>query len=157
MIIAGLDPGKTGAMVMLYPDNSTTVLRVPLQKLRGKEKPAWADWANLWGATWDFACPDMFVIEDVAARPNQGVVSMFNFGLCYGFARGLIATQSKPMHFVTPSVWKGKMGLLNSDKNASREKARMLLPSLGGDLTRVKDDGVAEAALLALYGRKYLL
>ena len=156
MIIAGLDPGKTGALVVVYPDNSVTVLRMPLQKLRGREQPAWAGWAAGWAVALSFATPDMFVIEDVHARPGQGVASMFNFGLSYGFARGLVAAQQRPMHFVTPSVWKGKMGLLNSDKNAAREEARRLLPQLAPDLTRVKDDGVAEAALLALYGRRYL-
>jgi crossover junction endodeoxyribonuclease RuvC len=157
VIIAGLDPGKTGALVVVYPDNSIMVLRVPLQKLRGKERPAWAGWAVSWMQELAFAAPDMFVIEDVHARPGQGVTSMFNFGLSYGFARGLIAAQQRPMHFVTPSVWKSKMGLLNSNKDASREEARRLLPQLAGDLTRVKDDGVAEAALLALYGRKHLV
>lgn len=157
MIIAGLDPGKTGALVVVYPDNSVFVLRVPVQKLRGKERPAWSEWAQLWGDALVFHEPDMFVIEEVASRPQQSSVATFNFGLSYGFGRGLIAACRKPMHFVTPSVWKGKMGLLNSDKNASREEARRLLPKLAYEITRVKDDGVAEAALLALYGRKHLV
>jgi crossover junction endodeoxyribonuclease RuvC len=157
MIIAGLDPGKTGALVVVYPDNSVFVLRVPLQKLRGKERPAWSEWERSWIDSLTFLEPDMFVIEEVASRPQQSSVATFNFGLSYGFARGLLATQRKPMHYVTPGVWKGKMGLLNSDKNAGREEARRLLPQITGEIARVKDDGVAEAALLALYGRKHLI
>lgn len=157
MIIAGLDPGKTGALCIVYPDNSVTVLRVPLMKLRGKPKPAWTEWGMTWADALDFAQPDMFVIEDVGARPDQGTVSMFNFGLVYGYARGLIATCRKPVHYVTPGVWKTKMGLAKSDKSASREEARRLLPAMSAELTQVKDDGVAEAALLALYGRRFIL
>jgi len=157
MTVAGIDPGKTGAMVILYPDDSTMVCRVPLQKLRGKEQPAWAKWWD----NWDFALgevrPDLLLIEEVSARPGQGVTSMFNFGQTLGFIKALAAAGPCPFQFVTPAVWKGKMGLLKSDKNASREMARRLLPSIAADIERVKDDGVAEAALLAYYGRQFIL
>lgn len=153
-IIAGIDPGKTGAMVILYPDNSVIVCRVPLA---GKP-PAWSQWSLEWSAALEFNTPDMFVGEDVSARPGQGVTSMFHFGETLGFAHGIarVAVPAAPIHWVTPSVWKRKMGLLSADKGVAREEARRLLPKLAPNLTRVKDDGVAEAALLALYGRKFL-
>lgn len=154
MIVAGIDPGKTGALVIVRPDNSVLVRRVPIVKLP-KETPAWSAWWQDWSAVLAFGI-DMVVIEHVAARPTQGTVSMFNFGRTLGFAHALAASADAPIHFVTPSVWKGKFGLLKADKSASREKARTLLPGLEPDLRRVKDDGVGEAALLALYGRKYL-
>jgi crossover junction endodeoxyribonuclease RuvC len=155
MIVAGIDPGKTGAMVILYPDGSCAVLRVPLMK-KGKEQPAWSEWAVSWGDSLKMFGPDMIVIEQVAARPGQGVTSMFNFGKTYGFAHALAAGAKCPIHFATPSQWKGKLGLLKADKSASREEVRRLLPSIASEVARVKDDGVAEAALLAYYGRKYL-
>lgn len=155
VITVGIDPGKTGAMVILYPDNSVQVHRVPLTKLRGKEQPAWVSWKVSWENALKYAEPDMIVIEDVAARPGQGVTSMFNFGKTLGFVNA-IALGRCPVHYVTPTVWKGKMGLLKSDKNASREMVRRLLPSITSEVERVKDDGVAEAALLTYYGRKYL-
>jgi crossover junction endodeoxyribonuclease RuvC len=156
-VIAGIDPGKTGAMVILYPDNSGLVFHVPVQKIGGKEKPAWQEWARVWGGALDLNPPDMVVIENVAARPGQGVTSMFSFGRTLGFVEGIVATSTAaPLHQPTPSQWKGKMGLLKADKNASREMVRRLLPKLAHVVTRVKDDGIAEAALLALYGRQYL-
>lgn len=82
---------------------------------------------------------------------------MFTFGRTLGFVHGIVAsTCDRPVHFVTPSVWKAKMGLLNSSKGASREIARTLYPSCAPSLSRVKDDGRAEALLLAHYGRKFL-
>lgn len=154
--VAGMDPGKTGALVVLYPDNSTMVLRVPLMKLRGKEQPAWTEWGQQWSAALAMAEPDLIVIEDVHARPGQGVTSMFSFGKTLGFIHALAVCSKCTVQSVTPSVWKGKLGLLKSDKNASREMARRLLPSIDSHVARVKDDGVAEAALLAYYGREKL-
>lgn len=157
MIIAGIDPGKTGALAILHPDNSVEFFDVPRIVLKGKDKPAWSQWASEWGTVLNLASPDMVVIEGVAARPGQGVTSMFSFGQSLGFAHGIVSSvTSCPVHFVTPSVWKAKLGLLNSNKGASREKCRTLFPSTVASLTRVKDDGRAEAALLAHYGRKFL-
>ena len=155
--VAGIDPGKTGAMVLLYPDGSGATYRVPLIKLRGKEQPAWTTWFDVWATTLQTVQPDLIVLESVAARPGQGVTSMFNFGQSLGFARAIACSANCRVEHVTPSVWKAKLGLLNSDKNASREMARQLVPSLISELTRVKDDGVADAALLAHYGRQHIL
>ena len=157
MIIAGIDPGKTGALAILHPDGSAEFFDVPRVKIKGKDKPAWSLWAREWCMALDLAIPDMVVIEDIAARPGQGVTSMFTFGRTLGFVHGLVqATTSCPVHFVTPSVWKAKLGLFNSGKGASREKCRTLYPATATYLARVKDDGRAEAALLAYYGRKFL-
>jgi crossover junction endodeoxyribonuclease RuvC len=111
-----------------------------------------------WSNALEFACIDLIVIDDVSARPGQGVTSMFTFGRSLGFVHG-IATGVRPrprVEFVTPAVWKGKLGLLNSSKGASREKCRSLYPSTTHDLLRVKDDGRAEAALIAHYGKTFL-
>lgn len=156
MIVAGIDPGKTGALSILYPDGALFTFDVPMIKLKGKDRPAWTEWAETWRNALYFNAPDMVVIEDIAARPGQGVTSMFSFGRTLGFAHAIASAQYTPVHFVTPSVWKGKLGLLNSDKSASREKARTLFPQFNGLFARAKDDGRAESALLAYYGRQFL-
>ncbi len=155
MIIAGIDPGMTGALAVLFPDNSTIIDRVPLMK-KGKVEPAWGTWESAWRATLIMAEPDLIVMEQVAARPGQGAASVFNFGRSYGFAHAIASKVAVPLYFVTPAVWKRKLGLLGADKNASREEARRLFPTLAAQIARVKDDGVAEAALLAYYGRVFL-
>ena len=157
MTIVGIDPGKSGALAILHPDGSVRFFDVPTIKLRGKDRPAWTEWVNVWSDALRWASPDMIVIEDIAARPGQGVTSMFTFGRTLGFVHGICASVVDcPIYFVTPSVWKVKMGLLNSDKGASREKCRSLYPSIAPSVARVKDDGRAEALLLAHYGRKFL-
>ena len=156
MIIAGIDPGKSGALAITYPDGAVQVWDVPRVKLKGKDVPAWHDWQGSWSAAFDFAGVDLVVIEDVSARPGQGVTSMFTFGRSLGFVHALAVASGAAVQTVTPTVWKGKLGLLNSSKGASREKATALYPKSVGLLGRVKDDGRAEAILLAHYGRKYL-
>jgi len=156
MIIAGIDPGKSGAMAIVYPDNKVHFFDVPMIKLRGKAKPAWKDWDRTWRSALDFAGVDLIVIEEVAARPGQGVTSMFTFGRTLGFVHAIAVASGAAVETVSPTVWKAKLGLLNSSKGASRERAENLLPDTCGKLDRVKDDGRAEAALLAYYGRKFL-
>lgn len=154
-IFAGIDPGKTGALAILYPDNSAEFFDVPRVKLRNKDVPAWSDWQWTWSNALLLAGVDFALIEDVASRPGQGVSSMFKFGRTLGFAHAIVlSVKPRPaVRFTTPTQWKGKLGLLNSSKGASREKAISLFPSVEGRLTRVKDDGRAEALLIAHYGR----
>lgn len=161
MIIAGIDPGKTGALAISYPDGFHEFFDVPRVELRGKDVPAWGDWHTKWTHALEFASVDLVMIELVTAGQNgvkQGVQSMFNFGGALRFAHSIaLGVRPRPrVEFVTPAVWKAKLGLLNSGKGASRERCRSIYPGTESSLVRVKDDGRAEAALIAHYGRKFL-
>jgi crossover junction endodeoxyribonuclease RuvC len=155
MIIAGIDPGKTGALAILHGDDSVEFFDVPRMKLKGKDVPAYAEWSTNWGMALALSGVDKVVVEDVGSRPGQGVSSMFKFGRTLGFAHAIVlGIRPRPaVQFTTPAQWKGKLGLLNSDKGASREKAVSLFPSSEKYLVRVKDDGRAEALLMAYFGR----
>lgn len=161
MIIAGIDPGKTGALAISYPDGHHEFLDVPRIEVKGKDVPAWGQWHTEWSNALEFACVDLVMIELVTGGQNgvkQGVQSMFNFGGFLRFAHAIaLGVRPRPrVEFVTPSVWKGKLGLLNSSKGASRERCRTIYPTTAPKLLRVKDDGRAEAALIAHYGRCHL-
>jgi crossover junction endodeoxyribonuclease RuvC len=52
---------------------------------------------------------------------------------------------------VTPQKWQKHYGK-SSDKEHSRQLANRLFPSLADRLNRKKDDGSAEALLIAKYG-----
>lgn len=85
------------------------------------------------------------------SKRGQGSAESFAFGKSAGVAQGVIQGLLIPCHFVYPATWKSLMGL-NSNKNLSRERARQQWKSHAAHFSRVKDDGRAEAALLALFG-----
>jgi len=95
----------------------------------------------------------MAFIEQVAAMRGQGVSSMFRFGETYGATQMAVAAHKIPIQYVTPAKWKSHFRL-NRDKGVSRGLATQRFPDCADLFKRVKDDGRAEAALIALYGKE---
>jgi len=93
-------------------------------------------------------------IERVASMPKQGVASMFSFGESYGAIKGIIAANFLPMTLVTPQTWKNKLKV-SSNKDDARYRASQLMPRAAYLWPCHKDDGLAEAALIAFYGQHY--
>ena len=90
------------------------------------------------------------VVESVSSAPGQGVTSAFSFGFSAGCAQMAVAAQSVPMDLAHPRIWKKVMGV-TADKDTSFRAASRLLPKYSYLWARKKDDGRAEAALIALY------
>jgi len=66
-----------------------------------------------------------------------------------------LAAHRIPVQYVTPSIWKKHFGL-SKEKGVSRGFAIQRFPEHAESFQRVKDDGRAEAALIALYGKDKL-
>lgn len=155
MRVLGLDPGATGAIAMLDTDLAalvvcdmpSTLVKVGKQHRRQISEFWLADILRVYE-------PDAAWIERVHALPKQGVTSSFSFGLSYGLARGVLAALGVPVQLVTPQEWKREFRL-GPDKNEARIIAARLFPQNAACFTRVKDDGRAEAALLALFGANH--
>jgi len=142
--IMGLDPGASGAVAFYYP-NSPQLISAYDVPLVDKKINA----AALYDLIRDHG-PSLAVVEIVHAMPKQGVSSSFNFGMSYGTALGVIGALKIPLVQVSPGKWKKYFGL-----SADKEQARALaINKWPGSLhfRRKKDNGRAEAALLALYG-----
>lgn len=159
MIVAGLDPGKNGALVTLFEDGSTVVNRVPLIQRAPKpgrktssKVPDEREWARRWRQQIFFSNPDLFVVEAVHGWKGQAAGASFAFGRAMGFAMATIMYIDVPIHGAPPNVWKERFGLVGMPKSASIDVCRKLIPSLAPELTKAKDEGVAEAGLLAYYG-----
>lgn len=152
--ILGIDPGASGALALYDPVTSDLdIIDMPTYKalVNGTKKKridlyALARWIDLHSRSIKFA-----VVEDPHAMPGQGVSSSFAFGFSCGAAQMLVASALIPVTLVRPAIWKRRMGL-SSDKNASRALASLRFPQHRVLFARAKDDGRAEAALLALYG-----
>lgn len=149
--VIGIDPGFSGAIALL--DSFGVLVRVldmpviPNKKGRTELNKAMLHEALEPPVGYDVVA----YLEQVASRPGQGAPATFRFGQGYGQVEMALAAHKIPTHYVTPAKWKKHFGL-SKDKGASRGLATDQFPQHAMDFARVKDDGRAEAALIALYG-----
>ena len=144
MMIAGIDVGLKGAIGLLHGDGATYVYDMPVFS---KEVNA----AALADIFREFT-PDHVFIEAVNSF-GMGRQSAFNFGQGVGAIKGVLATLEIPFTPVSPSKWKKHFNL-GKDKNESRAAATRLFPTLAFEFARKRDDGRAEAILIATWGAK---
>jgi crossover junction endodeoxyribonuclease RuvC len=155
MLIYGIDPGFTGAIALYWPDtgklevHDMPVMKNPKGKTIINPHGVLDILANEGGKS-------LAVIEQVAAMRGQGVSSMFRFGEGYGHLQMACAASKLPLKYVTPASWKKHFNL-SRDKGVSRGVAMQRFPDQAQQFSRVKDDGRAEAALIALYGAEKLV
>jgi len=156
MVIFGIDPGFSGAISIYRPNlGLIEVHDMPVMKsAKGKTILNLRGVLDLLEREDD--TPHMAVIEQVSAMRGQGVTSMFRFGQGYGQLEMAIAARELPVHYVTPQKWKGHFGL-SRDKGVSRSVASQRFPQIAAQFARVKDDGRAEACLIALFGKEKLI
>ena len=153
-LIIGVDPGISGALVLLDP----ATMRVwkwsdmPTAESNGKRTVSAtllaltiAEWASLASATGRRL---LAIVEEVGAMPGQGVTSMFSFGRSFGVILGVLAGTGVAIELVRPAIWKKGAGI-GKDKGSARKAAQERFPDAADLFARVKDDGRAEAALLA--------
>lgn len=95
-------------------------------------------------------------IEQVHSMPKQGVSTTFKFGKSFGIAIGVVGGLGIPMHRMRPQAWKKEVGLSGRGKDASRFRATELWPSWADAWKLKKQDGKAEAGLIAEAARRTL-
>lgn len=154
MLVVGIDPGLSGAIAFLEDDRLLNVDDLPTVEVRhgkGSRKELSAALLH-----------DMLIhteiriakamVEDVNAF-GMGRTSAFRFGVNVGTILSVLACCGIRTDVVTPVKWKKAMGL-TTDKSLSRAEAIKRWPDQSQLFARKKDDGRAEAALLAEYGRR---
>jgi hypothetical protein len=138
--ILGIDPGKSGAFALLdcdemgvatYDMPGTLDEKLALIADIGKVKCAW--------------------LERPFFPRMIGIKNAVTIAQAYGELKACLFVAGVPTFEVDPSAWKKTMRL-STDKNASRALASQYFPDSADQWARVKDDGRAEAALIALYG-----
>jgi crossover junction endodeoxyribonuclease RuvC len=148
-LFVGIDPGLTGAVAVLdHGGNLLALDDLPViaNGKGGSRVTRQIDPAGLAALLPPHSMNVSVALERVAARPGQGVSSVFSLGDSYGCIRGVVAALGMAVEIVTPATWKKRFQLTN-DKEVSRAKATELYPAAG--LHRVKDHNRAEALLLA--------
>ena len=144
-VILGVDPGASGALAWVSGDGHLIeVADMPVVDVRGKKRVSAADLRALMLRR----VVTRVVIEGVGAMPRQGLGSTFVFGYGAGMIEGVATGLAIPVEIVHAATWKRRAGV-PADKGAARQMASRMWPGACERFRRVKDDGRAEAALLA--------
>lgn len=149
-LFAGIDPGVSGAVGLVRDDGSFAAVHdMPTQPTTTGRRQV--DFARLAAILREHGPLAFVLVERVGPRPREGAVGAFAFGHTYGGILGALAALALPHDVVQPAAWKRRAGIPSgADKRASITTAARLLPEAVPHLTRMKDDGRAEALLLAL-------
>ena len=152
--ILAIDPGLSGALCLLcLADRSIQAfdMHVTEGRVDAAKLAAIVDQLNFQAGRQIHAA-----VELVSSMPRQA--GAFNFGRSVGVVHGVLGTLGIPMTLVSPNVWKGAMGLHRMPgesqadvKSRARFLAQKLWPAQAALFARVKDDGRAEACLIARY------
>lgn len=174
MIVVGIDPGKKGALAALHKDGKVELTPMPIiaaSVKKGKKKGR--DEYNLTEirATffgWNLGAigadvERLFVmIEKSQPMPPKmpgGGIANYHRGVARGF-EWMLAGMGIPYQLVAPQTWQKAMhaGTPRADtKQRSIIAAQRLFPSVSLKRTqrsRKDDDGMAEALLIAEFGRR---
>lgn len=151
----GVDPGISGALVVLTLTRVHAIYDMPVKaKTAGKGNEVNGyEVARVVRGWLDEFWPEHAYVENVGARPGEGVVSMFSFGKNTGVVIGVLQAFGMPLTTVAPGSWKARAGLRGQPKSASRGKATMLYPHASEELTSIgKGTARADAILIGHYG-----
>jgi len=156
--ILGIDPGLSGGWAVI--DETAALIgcgKFPTHTVKKNGKAstqldgrALADVLGATGASRAY-------VEAVSSRPRQA--GQFQFGVNVGLVLGILHAHQIAFTMVAPASWKSAHGIKRAEdetkrdkKNEARDRAIALYPAFAKNFSRVADDGVAEATLIALYG-----
>ena len=148
-ITIGFDPGLTGAVAVLSGERLVDVADLPVHKVGKKRR---LDAAALLASPWVTERVDTVVIESLHAMGINGSQANFSQGHSLGVIEGVCAGMK--VEFITPQAWKAEhpalVGSRAEQKVAGRLLCQRLWPDFAPSFARAKDDGRADAALIAL-------
>jgi crossover junction endodeoxyribonuclease RuvC len=152
MIRVGIDPGISGAIVVLEDDQPIEWFSMPTMMVGKANRVNPFDLSSRLEYLLRGRDEVTVYIENVGAMPGQGVTSMFSFGHSAGVAFGVAGALGHPVKFIAPGVWKKRASLTGSDKDAARSAAILRWPGWQVLSQKGRGQAYADAALLAVYG-----
>jgi len=162
-VIIACDPGIDGAFAVMVDGNLAEVEDMPVMTrlVAGNERryvaPDILD-GLLRSMVASYVGPVdslLFVIEEVGFMPKKSGSGMFAFGRGVGHVEGIVIGMRIPRMNVEPAKWKRDLKLKRG-KDASRQRAMELYPSHRELFARAKDDGRAEAVLIARWAHEHM-
>jgi crossover junction endodeoxyribonuclease RuvC len=150
--IVGIDPGITGALVLMsLLGDLLDVADMPCvaDGTKGRQTVN----AALLAAIFRRWSPSVAFCEFVGARPTDAKVAAFAFGRCRGAIEGTLGALGIPVAMLTVPTWRRTVGLpVGATKEMARGEAIRRFPCHAEWFARVRDDGRAEAALIGVAG-----
>ena len=154
-VIIGVDPGLKGAICMHRgPDNievfdMPTIERIVNGKARNMVDP------YLFRDIIINAGPcNMVVLEKLSTRPGESPIAALSYGIGFGQMIGVLVALERPYTTVTPQEWT-KVLRVGADKDLHRLVAMQNFPHAADLFKRKKDDGRADAALIAHWASRH--
>ncbi len=145
--VMGVDPGAGGAMALLNAKAEILeVADMPVVTVDGKRRVQSAAVAEII-RTWK---PSIAIVERAISISQQSAAGSLQFGYAAGIIEGCFAMADINLVMAYPITWKRAMGV-SGDKGACRATASRMWPTRHKLFSRVRDDGRAEACLLAGY------
>jgi len=145
----GIDPGESGAAVLIKYDKSSydswkplKVERIFIFKGQSDDEVSTVIEAMGWGI-------ESCVLEQLHAYPKRGSIGNFKLGRHYGMLKALLTVYDVTFIEATPQKWQRALGCLTGgNKNVTKKKAQELFPDV--KVTHA----IADALLLAEYARR---
>ena len=154
MTTIGIDPGLSGGIAYVSDSGAEAIPMPILDKRPDMEKVAqFLEGLDI----------GLVVIEKVQLRPGESGTSALTIGRNVGIIIGWLMAKVIPYEEVPAQTWKKAVGATCDSKAKPKEKkaasvaaARRLFPQVELVLPRCKNyhDGMAEALLIAEYGRR---
>jgi Holliday junction resolvasome RuvABC endonuclease subunit len=150
MKILGIDAGMKGALAY-YDGEELLIWDMPIF---AKEKGNDLDIHKL-QVIFKEADVEHVFLEKTVAMPKVSGKAAYSMGKSEGALLMACAANNLPYTLIRPREWKQVMGCA-ADKDVARQRASQLLPAYAHNWDRKKDDGRAEASLIALMGYNLL-
>ena len=145
--VMGIDPGAGGALALVDRTGELREIRdMPTIEVKGKRRVVAVAVAEI-VRTWN---PKLAIIERSIAIKQQSADASMWFGYSAGLLEGVCAGMDLAVTLAYAVTWKRAMGV-TGDKGGCRLVASRMWPAWHKHFARGRDDGRAEAALLAAY------
>jgi crossover junction endodeoxyribonuclease RuvC len=157
-IYIGVDPGKSGAVSILYEDGKWSAIKTSsapedIISFMVHGLPNWKTESEKLDVTICFEAvhAGAWHVNKDGSRRVQGVTSAFTFGRSTGILEGLLSSLGLPIQFVSPRKWQAEMNCLTrGDKRITLARAKELHPITDAKIYHWN----ADALLLAHYAKK---